>query len=162
MTASQSSSLIRKSRLSRMIPAQVTRMSTEPRSAVAATAASTSSREVTSQRTAVPPISPAVACAVASSKSATTTCAPSAARRRAVAAPMPFAPPVTSAFLPWNLMRPSLTGLEQRAAPDLPGHRQRQLRDELDLSRVLVRGDQLADERLQLAGRGHGARARDD
>ena len=57
ITASKSSSLILKSRLSRMIPAHVTRMSSEPPSSTAAaTAASTSAREVTSQRTARPPI----------------------------------------------------------------------------------------------------------
>src|SRR5690349_21649516 len=84
-----------------MIPAHVTRTSTAP---AASTAASTSSREVTSHRTATPPISPAVSRAAASSKSATTTLAPSDASRRAVAAPIPRAPPVTRAVFPANLV----------------------------------------------------------
>src|SRR5262249_12669845 len=65
--------------------------------------ASTSACEVTSQRTACPPIAFAVALAAASSKSATTTFAPSAASRVAVAAPIPRAPPVTSAVFASNL-----------------------------------------------------------
>ena len=83
-----------------MIPAQVTRTSRRPVSIAAATAASMSARNVTSQRIARPPIRSAVAPAAASSKSATTTWAPSAASRLAAAAPMPFAPPVTSAVFP--------------------------------------------------------------
>ncbi len=95
-----------------MIPAQVTRMSTEPPCSLAASiAASTSARLVTSQRTAWPPISAAVCFALSSSKSATTTVAPSDASRRAVAAPIPFAPPVTTAVLPSNLvMAPTVYG----------------------------------------------------
>ena len=74
MTASKSSSLILCNRLSRMIPAQVTSRSSEPPcSTAAATAASTSLREVTSHATATPPIAAAVSSAAALSKSATTT-----------------------------------------------------------------------------------------
>src|SRR5436190_12323793 len=105
MTAFQSSSVILCSRLSRMIPAHVTRMSGPP---LASTAASTSSRFVTSQRTASPPIRFAVSCAAPSSKSATVTRAPSDASRSAVAAPIPRAAPVTSALFPSDLMRATL------------------------------------------------------
>src|SRR4051794_18023230 len=94
-----------------MIPAHVTRMSSDPDAAAASTAASTSARFVTSQATARPPISRAVSCAAPSSKSATTTDAPSDASRRAVAAPIPLAPPVTRAAFPSNLpMRATIYG----------------------------------------------------
>lgn len=94
-----------------MIPAHVTRTSSEPpRSTAAATAASTSERLVTSQRTPTPPIASAVSRAPASSKSATTTVAPSDAKRLAVAAPIPRAPPVTSTVFPSKRIAASLYG----------------------------------------------------
>src|SRR5438874_1601718 len=139
MTASQSSSVILKSRLSRMMPAQATRMSSEPPAATAAsTAPSMSSRDVTSQRTACPPIAAAVSRAPAPSKSATTTVPPSAASRAAVAAPMPRAPPVTRAVLPSNLMPAATIRVgtwraprrrTRRADPDAPPRATDQLRD---------------------------------
>ena len=61
----------------------------------------------------------AVSCAAASSKSATTTVAPSAASRCAVAAPMPFAPPVTSAVFPANLV---MRGDDIRCPHGVPRH----------------------------------------
>lgn len=84
-----------------MIPAHVTSTSSDPRcSTAAATAASTSVRDVTSQETGITPRSLAIAWSAASSRSATTTVAPSAAKRAAAAAPIPLAPPVISAVLP--------------------------------------------------------------
>src|SRR5437764_4349847 len=74
---------------------------------------------VTSRRTASPSISSATARAPASSMSATMTCIPSLARRRAVAAPMPEPPPVTSAVL---IGLPLLPGVEVGDLLDrLPG-----------------------------------------
>src|SRR4051794_15535182 len=59
--------------------------------------ASTWSGDVTSTWTNIPPTSAAAAAPLTGSTSPTTTCAPSAANRRAVARPMPLAPPVTTA-----------------------------------------------------------------
>src|SRR4051794_31054158 len=111
------------------VPALLTRMSTDPSSStVRATAASTSARFVTSQRTAsarrpMPRISPTVSSVCTSpccratvasapylsvssdssdstSRSATTTSAPARARVSASARPSPLDPPVTSATRP--------------------------------------------------------------
>ena len=114
-----------------MIPAHVTSMSSLPDSAAAATAASTSSREVTSQRIARPPIRSAVSVAAASSKSATTTCSPSDSSRSAIAPPMPRAPPVTRTILPAN----ALTGHPQDELGDA---------DRLVAALALDRGEDVA------------------
>src|SRR3954470_16240333 len=126
MTVSQSSSLILKRRLSRMTAALLTRMSSAPSSAtVRSTAASTCSRERTSQpiAIAVPPsrvIASTVSAQSSSRRSLTATCAPSAASLIAVAAPIPRPAPVTSAARPSSrAMRPdrSRSGSEPRAGP---------------------------------------------
>src|SRR5579875_1892392 len=102
-TVSQSSSVILNSRLSRITPALFTSTVGAPRPlATRPTAASTWSRLLTSAATASarPPasvISLTVPAQEASSRSSTPTAIPSAARRRAVAAPMPRAAPVTMA-----------------------------------------------------------------
>ena len=62
------------------------------------------SRSVTSRRSAWPPISAATAAAPSSLRSPTQTSAPSAASRREIAAPIPLAPPVTSALRPSSLI----------------------------------------------------------
>src|ERR1700736_5534353 len=77
-------------------------MSTRPCcSSTRSTSACTSASTLTSAMTAVAPISAATTSAAAASTSAiTTAAAPSAAKRRASAAPMPLAPPVTTATRP--------------------------------------------------------------
>src|SRR5690242_1008073 len=103
MTASQSSTVILKMRLSRMMPALLTRIVGAPSScATRATAASTCSGRLTSTPTAIarPPaavMADTVSPQACSSRSSTATAWPSAASRRAVAAPMPRAAPVTMA-----------------------------------------------------------------
>src|SRR4051794_15269387 len=96
-TKSHSSSSVLTKNEKRSVPALFTSTSTSP---TAATPARIDSTSVTSIRTAVPSISLATLRAPASLTSATATRAPSAASRRAVAAPMPDAPPVTSALRP--------------------------------------------------------------
>ena len=78
------------------MPALLTRMS---QSKLRAAKASTSSRSTVQ---AVPPSSSARAAAPEASTSATTTFAPRAASARAQAAPIPLAPPVTSALRPFR------------------------------------------------------------
>src|SRR5699024_11324161 len=103
MTVSQSSTDILNSRLSRRTPALLTRMAGGPRrSATVSTAAVTWSGSDTSQPTAsaVPPsavILSTTCWASASFRSSTATARPSRAKRSAVAAPMPWAAPVTIA-----------------------------------------------------------------
>ena len=91
MTRPNDSSLIRSSKVSSVIPAFDTRISTGPCSAsTAVKAASTSSAEVTSQRTPkMPSGAPLPRCVIA-------TLSPFAANARAIARPMPRLPPVTS------------------------------------------------------------------
>src|SRR6266568_3050039 len=102
-TVSQSFSDILNSRLSRITPALLTSTTGGPRSAATLpTAASTWSAWLTSAPTAiaVPPASlmaSTVPAQVAASRSSTATAIPSPPRRRAVAAPMPRAAPVTMA-----------------------------------------------------------------
>ena len=71
-----------------------------------------------------PSISPATSRAPSRLRSATATRAPSAASRRAVAAPMPLPPPVTSAVRPSSRMRRNLYS----AAADRPRHDHRRHR----------------------------------
>ena len=103
MTVSQSSSVSRNSRLSRVTPALLTSTVGSPSSATTrSTAADTDSASATSAATPIarPPSATmlsAVAFAVASSRSTTATAKPSAASRREMPAPMPRAPPVTIA-----------------------------------------------------------------
>src|SRR5689334_13958020 len=103
MTESQSCSVILKMRLSRVMPALLTRIVGAPRaSATWATAAATWSASATSTPTPIawPPASvmaPTVSAQLAASRSSTPTRCPSAASRLAVAAPMPRADPVTMA-----------------------------------------------------------------
>ena len=81
-----------------LMPALWNATSTRPnRSRASAYMRSLSSGLVTSARTARPPSSSASAPAASSLTSTTTTCAPSPASRRHVAAPIPPAPPVTTA-----------------------------------------------------------------
>jgi hypothetical protein len=67
------------------------------------TAAWAEPRSVTSSWIDRPEISPATSVAPSRLRSPIVTSAPSAASRRAIAAPMPLAPPVTSAFFPSSL-----------------------------------------------------------
>src|SRR5512134_1442574 len=83
------------------VPALLTRMSGVP---AASTAAWAEARSVTSSSTAAPEISDATSRAPSTSRSPIVTSPPSAASRRAIAAPMPPAPPVTRAFLPSSLI----------------------------------------------------------
>src|SRR3569833_4417283 len=80
------------------MPAVLKAMSTEPYACWAKEyIPRTSSSSVTAARTNSPPTSSATPFPVVSSTSATPTRAPSSARRRAVASPMPLAPPVMTA-----------------------------------------------------------------
>ena len=104
MTASQSSSVILKSRLSRMIPAHVTSMSSEPPRSTAASTARLdvrALRHVAAHRVAADLLRRLRAPPPRRSRRRRRV-APSAASRRAVAAPMPFAPPVTDGRLPFE------------------------------------------------------------
>src|SRR6476646_1025416 len=99
------------------MPALLTSRSTGPSASVtAATACATEAVSVTSRSVAKPSISAATARAPSSARSPTATRAPSAARRRAVAAPIPPAPPVTSAVRPSRRMtaNPILAALAAR------------------------------------------------
>src|SRR4051812_4748305 len=84
------------------VPALFTRMSIG--ALALSTAACAEPRSVTSSSIASPEISPATSAAPSRLRSPIVTSAPSAARRRAIAAPMPLAPPVTSAFRPSSLI----------------------------------------------------------
>src|SRR5215510_11621436 len=93
-----------------VIPALFTTMSRLPQRAWAApTARSTSSARVTSatSASAEAPIWPAAASTADLSRSTSATWAPSAESRRAIASPIPRAPPVTSATRPLKLIVPS-------------------------------------------------------
>ncbi len=82
------------------VPAQLTRMRSCPWAARAwAKPASTLASSVTSTRQNRPPVSRASACPAVSLRSNRATRTPLAARRRAVAAPRPDAPPVTTALM---------------------------------------------------------------
>ncbi len=101
----------------RSVPALLTSRSTGPSASVtAATAGATEAVSVTSRSVAKPSISAATSRAPSSARSPTATRAPSAARRRAVAAPIPPAPPVTSAVRPSRRMtaNPILAALAAR------------------------------------------------
>ena len=83
------------------MPAQFTQMRAAPcASRARAIAPSTPAASETSQARPRPPISAPIAPAAASSTSSTVTFAPAAASRRAVSAPMPEPPPVTTAECP--------------------------------------------------------------
>ena len=87
------------------MPAQFTQMRAGPCSAPArATASSTPAASETSQASPRPPVSLPTAPAAASSVSNTATFAPAAASRRAVSAPSPDPPPVTTAACPSMFM----------------------------------------------------------
>src|SRR4051794_7523093 len=137
-TESQSSSVILWIRLSRMIPALLTRISSEPsRRTISSTILSTSAATVILALIpiALTPCRAAIRAAVASApspfRSATAIAAPSSASRSAVASPMPRAPPVTSAtraserlamFLPLlNDNCRSLSHRQHRRNPVWPG-----------------------------------------
>src|SRR5690606_14347415 len=104
--ACQSSSFIRISRLSRVMPALLTRMVTGPNSLpMASTRASTPAPSVTPRTRPAPP--PAArraptAAAPASLGAVPTTVAPCAANSSAMAAPIPRLAPVTSAISPFS------------------------------------------------------------
>ena len=91
---------------------------------MAATAAAIESRSVTSIARPTPSSSPATVFAPCSSMSPTATRAPSAASRRAVAAPMPDAPPVTSAILPSSLISAKRSRSPRPRVPRHPARRQ--------------------------------------
>src|SRR5688572_25529488 len=116
-TASHCSSVIFAAIASRLIPALLMRMSRRPKASTAcSTMRSHSLFRVTSPATtsALAPalrISPATVSRPAAFASLIATSAPSRAKRRAVAAPIPPAAPVTRATFPDSLMRsPSLKG----------------------------------------------------
>src|SRR5215475_7251137 len=118
MTVSQSSSVILNSMLSRVTPALLTRTTGGPsRPATAVTASDTWPAWLTSQPTAsARPPAPVIASTVSwqspSFRSRTATARPSAASRLAVAAPIPRAPPVTTATRgAWSGIRSSCCGL---------------------------------------------------
>ncbi len=95
MTSAKSSSDIRSSSPSRVIPALATRISTGPcRSSTAAKAASTCWAEVTSHATADSPSG------ASPEREVTVTAWPASARAWAMASPMPRLPPVTRAERP--------------------------------------------------------------
>src|SRR5690606_22066527 len=127
-TASQSSSDILNSRLSRVIPALLTRMCRPPSSSTTrCTAASTDAASATSQPTPIALVAPrsaAVAAACNSSRSSTATAAPSCAKRRAVPAPMPRAAPVTITTRSWKrVMSSTLSSARKGRTPPSPGER---------------------------------------
>src|SRR5262245_27803465 len=95
MTADQSSSLIRSSNVSRVMPALATRTSTGPCfSETVSTASSTWSASVTSQRT------PSIPSGASPERSVIATSSPAATKALAMASPMPRLPPVTITDLP--------------------------------------------------------------
>src|SRR5690606_3259423 len=99
---------MRMSRLSRVMPALLTRIETGPNSfAIASTSASTDAASVTSSLRPCPPAacsrSP-IAAAPPSEVAVPTTVAPSAASSSAIAAPIPRLAPVTSATSPCNTL----------------------------------------------------------
>src|ERR1700759_3098362 len=107
MTWSNWSSVILRIVASRVMPALLIMMSSAPNwSSAAPISASTSSPDVTSQRTATAILSPpsfsAAACVASRFTSPSTTRAPSSTKRSAMARPRPWAPPVTTAILPAN------------------------------------------------------------
>ena len=116
-TAFQSSSFMRSSRPSRVMPALFTRMSMRPssvsnRSAIAATSAhSATFALMTSARRPCDNTARAVSSARVTSRSTTATSAPSRAKASAMARPIPWAAPVTIATFP-----ASITAV-QRPAP---------------------------------------------
>src|SRR5665647_898650 len=156
MTASQSSSGILKIRLSRMMPALLTRMVGAPSLTVtSATAASTPSGELTSTATAMarPPaevIADTVSAHDSSSRSRTATACPSLARRIAVAAPMPRAAPVTiavrwvvvltSASKDWLIASISRTCSSRGMGKDVTAGRDERLDDVPDLVEARAHG----------------------
>src|ERR1700710_253634 len=86
-------------------PALLTRIAISP---IASTAALAAPRSVTSSSIAWPFTSPAILSAPGTLTSPTHPSPPSAASRSAIAAPIPLAPPVTSAFLPSSRMPRSI------------------------------------------------------
>src|SRR3954452_11961303 len=124
-TRSHSVSSVFTKNAKRSVPALLTSTSTGPTAPpTVATARPTEAVSVTSSSVARPSISAATSPAASTSRSPTATRAPSAARRRAVAAPMPPAPPVTSAVRPSRRM----TANHILAALGRPGLHHRRLR----------------------------------
>src|SRR3954470_11241890 len=166
-TKSHSASSVLTKNAKRSVPALLTSTSTGPNaSPTAATARPTDAVSVTSSSVASPSISAATSRAASASRSPTATRAPSAARRRAVAAPMPPAPPVTSAVRPSRRM----TANHILAALGRPGLHHRRLRRARVRSRRAL-GTRRHPRRDRLArrpprgvgrppGRGRGARRR--
>src|SRR5437588_586836 len=165
-TTSHMSSSVAVNQPKRSVPALLTTISSGPTaSAAAATPARAEPASATSISTAAPSSSPATSRAPARSRSAIATRAPSAARRRAVAAPMPDAPPVTGAGLPSSRMRRAPYSLPRR---EPGGARDDHRRD----GRARVRagfaagtgrgagGDRVARGRARGGGGRAGARAR--
>src|SRR4051794_6606250 len=156
-TKSQSASSVFTKNAKRSVPALLTSRSTGPSaSSTAATARPTEAVSATSSSVARPSISPATARAASRSRSPTATRAPSAARRRAVAAPMPPAPPVTSAVRPSRRM----TANHILAALGGPGlHHRRVRRARLRSRRALGTGRRAGRDRLarRRPGAGGGA-----
>src|SRR4051794_29808168 len=104
------------------MPAEQTRARSGPGSSAWSTAVWICVVSVTSTGTNIPPISLAIASPFSAFRSATTTRAPWAASARTHAAPMPDAPPVTTADAPSKSMAGPYDRL-QRGRP--PGHEHR-------------------------------------
>src|SRR5690606_17862582 len=91
------------------MPAEFTSTRSGPIDFAISTASTMSSVRVTSTLAKAPPISDAISVPRSSCRSATTTLAPRPASLRAVAAPMPDAPPVTIALTPLMSMGADVT-----------------------------------------------------
>src|SRR6478672_1985960 len=160
------------------MPAELTSARSGPMLLAISTALMMSSVLVTSTLQNAPPISSASAVPLSSWRSAMTTFAPLAASWRAVAAPMPDAPPVTIALAPVMSMAPDVRQHHQRGpnAASSVGFEQPQrrpgehplgggegqpgvapqLHERLDARDQVQRRDGLgAGERSETAGRGH-------
>src|SRR4051794_40294910 len=156
MTVSQSSSLILNSMLSRVTPALLISTVGAPSSAaIRSTAAWTCSASLTSAPTARarPPAASmawTVFFASASFRSSTATANPSSASRRAVAAPMPRAAPVTTATraVPASLINVPFLRMPAGSRASSPGARPRAATDRL-------RAHHLDPVEALLEGRGH-------
>src|SRR5512139_3663863 len=106
MTSSQSASFMRSARLSRVMPALLTRIAIAPTSfSISASAASVCAISRTFITLPTSPAS-AIACAPASPVAVPTTLAPCFASSSAIARPIPREAPVTSATLPASISAP--------------------------------------------------------
>src|SRR3954469_17717502 len=156
-TESQSYSVILNRRLSRSIPALLTRMVGGPSSAaIRSTASPTSSARLTSAPTPIarPPAArtaATVSSVAPSARSSTPTARPSTARRRAIAAPIPFAAPVTMATRSADCCIPAVCPFRARTvAPGPPTSADVEARPPVGLRLHLA--DDLAHDGCRVAG----------